>query len=182
MNTNRDQRLEAAPLGVRFLWRGDRYAHEIWLLDGARWMRALESVEGSPDDDWPASPPFQSLSVERSGEGRPLALLVGMAGKSHWSASAEIDPVVPCVRFDVACRVRDLRAGPLGSAYRRVLDGSHGDSDRFPLEIEAAQQVGPAQLAREGLVLKIAAVPPLPDAAPRTIRWGYCLRLGGREQ
>lgn len=152
---------------VRFFWRDDRYAHEIWLLDGADWVRALKSVEGTPADDWPASPPFQSVVADSRDDGRPVALLVGMAGKSHWSASAEIDPQVPCVSFDVACRVRDSRCGRLGSAYL-------ADADRCPLEIEPANQFGPARLEREGTVVRIA-VPASPDAAPRTIRWGYRL-------
>jgi len=171
VNTNRDQLLEAAGLRVRFFWRDDRYAHEIWLLDGADWVRALESVEGTPVDDWPASPPFQSVVVvDRRDDGRPVALLVGMAGKSHWSASAEIDPQVPCVSFDVACRVRGSRCGPLGSAYLSDANCFQGDA----LEIEPANQLGPARLERDGTVVKIA-VSASPDAAPRTIRWGYRL-------
>ncbi len=175
MNTNREQLLEAAGLRLRFCWHGDRYTHEIWLLDGADWIRALASVEGSPQDDWPASPPLQSLEIDKRQDGPSVALLVGMAGNSHWSASAQIDPQVPCVSFDVACRVRDSQVGPLGSAYQ-------ANAACFPdnaLEIEPGHPFAPAQLEREGGLIKIV-VAASPATAARTIRWGYRLRPTGR--
>jgi hypothetical protein len=170
VNTNREQLLETAGLRVRFCWRGDRYAHEIWLPHGADWICALSSVEGSPQDDWPASPPLQSLEVDQREDGRTVALLVGMAGNSHWSASAQIDPELPGVRFDVACRVRDGQAGPLGSAYQ-------ANADCFPddaLEIEPGHPFAPAHLEREGGLIKIV-VAASSGAAARTIRWRYRL-------
>lgn len=78
---------------VRFAWRGDRYAHEVSWFDGRDWTDVLSSVEGSPLDAWPASPPLQSLHFESRPGNRELALLVGMAGKSHWSVS--IDSIRP---------------------------------------------------------------------------------------
>ena len=67
----------------------------------------LESVEGSASDDWPASPPLQNLSIEELAPGRRAALLVGMAGRSHWSASIEPVPGQAALLFDVACRTSD---------------------------------------------------------------------------
>lgn len=173
MNTSHDHILEAAGLRVRFFRRGDRYAHEIWLADGGRWLPALSSVEGSPQDDWPASPPFQSLNVEGR-EGRPVALLVGMAGTSHWSASAQIDPLVPCVYFDVAARVRALNAGPLGSTYRVGPETSDARADCL-LAIELSSGLGPAHVEQDGPLVRVA-VAAAADSAARTIRWGYRLR------
>ena len=109
LNDTQDRILEAGELRVRFTWQGDRFAHEVSVLNDGSWQPALASVEGTPQDDWPPSPPFQSLHIEHREDGRTLALLVGMAGKSHWSASIEIDAEARAVLFDVACRLRGRR-------------------------------------------------------------------------
>src|SRR5437016_1791687 len=77
-------------LRVEFTWRGDRFGQVISFVgpDG-RVQPLLESIEGTASDDWPPSPPLQSLSIEKLSDGRSAALFVGMAGGSHWSASVE---------------------------------------------------------------------------------------------
>jgi hypothetical protein len=131
------------------------------------WIGALASVEGSPEEEWPASPPFQALEVaERTG--RPVALLVGMAGKSHWSASVELDPRARSLRFDVACRVREEDAGSLGSTYRRCPGPVSCDA----LTIEIERQFGPVELVQNGELWRIAPLPS-PARGARTIRWTY---------
>jgi len=177
VNTKGEQLLESAELRVCFRWTDDRYAHEIWLLDGAQWICALASIEGSPQDDWPASPPLQSLAVDTRDDGTAVALLVGMAGSSHWSASVQLDPAVSCVRFDVACRVRASHAGPLGSTYRPMADQLPTDA----IAIETDPSFTPAQLERQDGLMRIV-VAAAPDDAPRTIRWGYRLRLADHRQ
>ncbi|MFM7073965.1 MAG: hypothetical protein ACKO38_19435 [Planctomycetota bacterium] len=77
----------------------------------------LESCEGQSGDIWPASPPLQQLLVESRAEAGQVALLVGMAGRSHWSLSVE--PLADRIgfRFDAACRL----SGPpewLGHVWR----------------------------------------------------------------
>jgi hypothetical protein len=168
VNANRDHLLEAAGLRVRFFWHGDRFAHDIWMFDADQWICALTSVEGSPQDDWPPSPPFQSLNVERRNDDF-VALLVGMAGKSHWSASAAIDRLLPCVHFDLACRVSADCAPQLSSTYRMAREG-------LPI-IEPAGELGAAQVEFVGEITRVS-VPLSPHAAVRTIRWGYRLRPG----
>jgi hypothetical protein len=64
----------------------------------------LESVEGTPLDAAPSSPPLQSVSIETLPGGRRAALLVGMAGRGHWSASIEAVPGEAALVFDIACR------------------------------------------------------------------------------
>jgi hypothetical protein len=110
--------LEADGLRVVFLGQGDRYAHRIELLDipsGRWWPVAIESLEGKPDEAWPPSPPFQQLHVEDRPTGR-VVLLVGMAGRTHWSAAVEVAADRRRILFDVAARVHE---GPtrLGSEY-----------------------------------------------------------------
>src|SRR5437773_7625601 len=109
-----------ASLRVEFTWRGDRYGHVISLMNATgQTMLLFESIEGAHDDDWPPSPPLQSLSIEKLADGRSAALLVGMAGRSHWSASIETTVGALVLVFDVACRHSQAPKW-LGSRYRRL--------------------------------------------------------------
>ena len=104
-------------LQVQFNWRKDRQCHSIHLLVGDRTIRLLESLEGTDVEEWPESPPLQQLSVEELRPSTHVALLVGMAGQSHWSMSVEPAGVEAGYTFDVACRSR-AKARQLGSGYR----------------------------------------------------------------
>jgi hypothetical protein len=177
--------LEGGGLSVRFHRREDRFAHEVWLVDRGAWVQVLASCEGLPLDDWPASPPLQSLTVERRAGERQLALLVGMAGHSHWSASVELEPAAACLTFDVACRVRDR--GPLRSCYRTLLPLTElqdrratfasGDARAPTLELELCEPIGPARLELAGDLTRIQAMPHSTIVAAQTIRWGYKISL-----
>jgi hypothetical protein len=111
-------------LRLRFVRLGDRVHHTVEWLDPAMAATALiESREGQASDNWPASPPLQQLLIEPRGAAGHVALLVGMAGRSHWSLS--IEPLADRVgfRFDAACRI----GGPpgwLGHTWR-IVPGSH---------------------------------------------------------
>lgn len=109
--------LEAGDLRAVFVRRGDRFAHRIEVRDAATqvWTIALESDEGTDEEHWPPSPPFQQLHVEHRKEG-DVVLLVGMAGRSHWSAAVDVGPDGKTLRFDVAVRLQSVGAS-LGSAY-----------------------------------------------------------------
>ncbi len=157
---------------MHFTWQGDRFAHEISVLKDGSWQVALASAEGTPHDDWPPSPPFQSLHIEEREDGRTLALLVGMAGKSHWSASIEIDAEAHAVLFDVACRLREPAAGPLGSTYQ----GLPLAADSSVLAVELTHRYGPARLQRSGEQSAVLAEPQ-GDDCPQTVRWDYRLRI-----
>jgi len=105
-------------LRVEFVWRADRYSQIISLMDSdGAIIPLLQSIEGSSADDWPPSPPLQSLSIETLPDGRRVALLVGSAGRSHWSASIEAASNDAVIRFDVACRTESPDAA-LGSRYK----------------------------------------------------------------
>jgi hypothetical protein len=109
--------LEAGDLRAVFVRRGDRYAHRIEARDAATqaWTVVLESHEGTDEEHWPPSPPFQQLHVEHRKEG-DVVLLVGMAGRSHWSAAVDVSPDGKSLRFDVAVRVQ-VSAERLRSDY-----------------------------------------------------------------
>jgi hypothetical protein len=105
-------------LRVEFVWQVDRYRHIISAVEPrGRSIPLLESVEGALSDEWPPSPPLQSLHVETQQGGRRVALLVGMAGKSHWSAS--IGPLSngTGLVFDLACRAGGSPR-QIGTSYR----------------------------------------------------------------
>ena len=87
-----------------------------------------------------------------------------MAGKSHWSASVELDPDNGRVTFDVACRVRGGGA-VLESRYRllaRPLEqaGGHailacGDAVRSRLSVDS--ELGSTRIGVRGRLLARAA-------------------------
>lgn len=121
----------------------------------------LESIEGTPDDDWPPSPALQELHLEERPDGRRLALLVGMAGTSHWSLSVELDPVQRRALFDVACRVK-RPPGKLGSAYRQLTGAV------TPTNIASASEA--SQLAHRRIEADVDRI-----AVPATVRWRYAI-------
>lgn len=110
-------------LRVEFLRERDRYGHRVSVVSDGREATLLVSQEGSDEDHWPPSPPLQQLSIEEREAGRHVALLLGMAGKSHWSLSVEPGSQPLSFVFDVACRLRD-NPGYLGSTYQ-----FHGHAD-----------------------------------------------------
>jgi hypothetical protein len=114
-------------LRVDFFKLSDRYGHRLSVVlrdePGRETMIPLaESVEGTSDDPWPPSPPLQSFSIETLADGRTAALLVGMAGRSHWSASIDVKPdesVIGLIEFDFACRSAELPRS-LACEYRAL--------------------------------------------------------------
>lgn len=188
MSTHREHVLKGGPLELRFAWHNDRFAHRIAIVDrksGTLWS-LLESIEGGPSEPWPASPPFQSLHTEGRPAERQVALLVGMAGKSHWSASVEVDPADACIRFDVACRQHLGAGGAPGSQYHAhglidAVDSMHvaviEPSQERPLALCVDNPAAPARLvvARQTIGIEPELSPPADQAT--TIRWGYTVRL-----
>ena len=112
-----EQALEGGGLRIVFTRLGDRFAHTIEAFIDERFRSVLSSMEGTADEAWPPSPPFQQLHFEERPGGVRVALLVGMAGTSHWSAAVELDPATGEATFDVACRLRSVPMH-LGSRYR----------------------------------------------------------------
>lgn len=125
--------LEADGVRIVFFRDGDRIAHRIEVRDEATsgWATAFTSLEDRADETWPASPPFQQLHVEQRPTGL-IVFLIGMAGKSHWSAAVEAAEDRQSIRFDVAVRFQ-VRPEQLGSAYG-IVKGFHGSPPRFVAE------------------------------------------------
>ena len=131
----------AGAMQAVFSWSGDRWRHVI-LLDGTPWAESLEDRADGRDAAWPCSPPLVELSAVETATG-PALLGVGLAGRSHFSASVTACPDRPdALLFEIACRVRE-HPGWLGSTYDR-----DGERIRF-------------------------AAPPVAGDLPATIRWAY---------
>ncbi|HVA46825.1 MAG TPA: hypothetical protein VNH11_10710 [Pirellulales bacterium] len=169
--------IAAGDLHVVFSRRGDRYGHEVWCARGEERM-LLASVEGAAEDPWPPSPPFQELHVEQRGD-KQVALLVGRAGRSHWSLSVEPDLADGSLVFDVACRSA-AAMGWLGSTYR-IVDADAARSlgnGRFLFasgyELHVSAGGVEAEQAGEERRLRIAARAEH-SHAPQTVRWRYRL-------
>src|SRR4051794_16817168 len=150
-------------LRLEFVWRNDRYQQIVSAIDPqGHFQVLLESIEGSATDDWPPSPPLQTLTLEQLPDGRRVALLLGMAGRSHWSASVEPLAGEAKIAVDVACR-HATQVVWLGSRYRRV--GDVGAS----LPVSTGENTS---VADSGQVIDIM---PVTTAAPGTTRWRYVL-------
>ena len=171
-------------LRVAFDWQTDRYAHQlIGLIDGNT-IPLLASIEGSANERWPASPPFQQLSIEENAGGR-IAFLVGMAGQSHWSASVQVAVDQPRVEFDIACLTREP-ALHLGSVYRQEAAPSSVDTGRITfslqndrsakLMISSIENEPPSKLRSDRSQITISGGQ-LGTASSITHRWKYSIEI-----
>ena len=163
-------------LRVDFVWQHDRYAHSIIAIIDGDELPLWQSVEGTEQDRWPPSPPLQQLSIEELRPGHRVALLLGMAGKSHWSVSVEPISGRCAFAFDVACRLRHTDSR-LGSVYRGT-GGTACDAARVTLD-RAGRSCSLAGCGghQAGLVLSPdgTSVHIEPQGAPTaaTVRWQY---------
>ncbi|HEY2761172.1 MAG TPA: hypothetical protein VGI75_10520 [Pirellulales bacterium] len=155
---------------------GDRFQHQI-APASTGCTPILLSNEGTADDLWPASPVLQSLHIESRPGGIQAALLVGTAGRSHWSMSVETDPSKNRFVFDIACRIHDSPDW-LGSTYSAVNRPAEASAFNY-LRLEP--QIGDRgisdckiQINERAGVLQIA--PPVSrQIGSQTIRWSYAI-------
>ncbi len=106
--------------GLRMVveWRGDRFRHFIITREQNNCRSKLESIEGTTMDLWPTSPALQSIHMPHDSNWR-TAMLVGMAGRSHWSMCIEADFDNDRFHFDAACRLQEP-PNWIGSTYQRL--------------------------------------------------------------
>lgn len=155
---------------LEFQKLADRYAHSIVLRNSDFELSRLQSVEGTDTESWPPSPPCQQLSIEQQDAG-DVALLVGMAGKSHWSMSvqARIDEEMgPLLEFDIACR--------LGNGVDSIdwLGSTYQVEGKEPLCWQKRNTLRDhVELTHSEGILKFVAQPQ--NDKPKTVRWGFLL-------
>jgi hypothetical protein len=167
-------------LQVRFAWRGDRWAHTIEARDNGRAIWRLESQQTGDDPNWPPSPALQSLQLTAVPGRGNVALLLGMAGSSHWSASVEADSVGEQITFDIACRISTKPAN-LGSNYslQMLEDGKTARTDGPRIELITSPESDAAQLSVETGEQKIVVrVATEQLSTPQTVRWRYFVMQG----
>lgn len=183
--------LESTAWRVTFVRQGDRRGHVVELLGGAGAAPLrCESIEGDDGEFWPLSPPLKELSIEARPDGRQVALLVGMAGPSHWSLSIELDPREERLAFDVACRFESEPRLLLGSSYALTPElaaslaspasnGAISPGSLARLELGQAPSVKTAcRWDPVGGGLRIEPVDfrqARPASGRRTVRWMYAL-------
>jgi hypothetical protein len=109
---------EGFVLRAVFVRRDSRWAHSLEAIHDGELQWALRSIEGNAEQAFPPSPPLQQLHRTELPDGRTALLLVGMAGRSHWSVSCEVEPGQARILFDVACRAVPASWATLGSAYQ----------------------------------------------------------------
>ncbi len=171
----------------------DRLQHVVVWQEGETRVELLRSLEGSPDDPWPPSPPLQQLHVERQA-GVRVALEVGMAGRNHWSQSIESLGDRPALRFDSACRLQSppLRLGHswrcadrLGppqrpSPHALVWPLAGGElivttelGDRVVVPGHCDVQAGTLRIEPAAEETALPAATTAGRVAPRTVRWRF---------
>lgn len=158
---------------LSFERRGDRWGYTLSLIaSGGRRCVLVASVEGTPEQAWPPSPPLQALDRQTLADGRAVALLVGMAGRSHWSASVELDAARGAIRFDLACR-HPAHPEWIGSTCH-LTEAALAHLKLSPL---AGTQVEVTRAPRAGWAGQLRAWPAEVAPLGGTARWGYELRL-----
>jgi hypothetical protein len=143
--------LATGPTTAVFTWNGDRWAHRITTGEATIWTSLDGPCPPANDPRWPASPVLVELSrvsVPRGDAAGGKAIVgVGLAGRSHFSASIASDPHhAGVIRFEIACRLHEP-AGWIGSTYRQgdslfrltPLD----DSTALPRTVVWAYSIGP---------------------------------------
>jgi hypothetical protein len=159
--------LSCGRLRIVFQRLSDRIRHRVEVFDAGTWMPQLESVEATGSDEWPSSPPLQTLHVEERPDG-PVALLVGMAGRSHWSASVAADKSRSRMTFDIACRTAAASQW-LGSTYHWLVESENAARQETRIVPMAATLMS---CDESQLVLKAEIDQP---SQQRTVRWGYSI-------
>lgn len=192
--------LEARPQGrhrlrIDFFRLGDRCGHRLSIVlrdeyGGEATISLAESVEGAPDVTWPPSPPLQSLSVEKLPDDGTAALLVGMAGRSYWSASiTSNDFDRRMLKFDLACRFQAI-PDLIGSEYQAMPGVAIEISKGCAMLCDLTRNVGAlfswhflgeppsAEAQASGLTSRFRMRPTTrSDKADGTIRWQYTVAL-----
>ncbi|MFN7878181.1 MAG: hypothetical protein ACK5PB_22880 [Pirellula sp.] len=113
--------LQVGGLKIEFVKVGDRFSHKLTVERDGLWSTILESIEGTDEENWPASPPLQQIVAEPIGkDGRLVLLGVGLSGTGHWSISVDENGSGGLL-LDVACRVSGEH-GFLGSTWRLSRD------------------------------------------------------------
>ncbi|MFM8891323.1 MAG: hypothetical protein ACKOTB_06805 [Planctomycetia bacterium] len=186
-------RLSSGGATLEFTWVGDRWAHRVFpssagpsvgpSAPATDWRSIEGELDPADDPRWPASPVLVELSrvaltpvdaasqPPRAAGERPSALVgVGLAGRSHYSASIAADPGrTDAFRVEIACRLQEPPPW-LGSTYRcgsRLIRLTVVDAARsLPATVLWSYSIGPAGIvAVRGVTVSETGEAP-PPATP----------------
>ncbi|MBU6175528.1 MAG: hypothetical protein KGQ60_17100 [Planctomycetes bacterium] len=103
-------------------------------------MPVLHSIEGTAQEPWPASPPWQQIVEERIGSDQQSVLLgVGLSGSGHWSIAVEPLSSRPGLHLDVACKSHKTPTF-LGTTFRIEPNWTLLQSLNTPTELRIAYE------------------------------------------
>jgi hypothetical protein len=112
-------KLATGPTAAVFTWNDDRWTHRITTGEATTWTSLDGPSPPANDPRWPASPVLVELSRVSVPRGDAAIVGVGLAGRSHFSASIASDPHdAGVIRFEIACRLHEP-PGWIGSTYRQ---------------------------------------------------------------
>ncbi|MDX1964600.1 MAG: hypothetical protein SFX18_15725 [Pirellulales bacterium] len=158
--------LECGLLRLRFVRQADRIGQWIDFRTStdAPWSELAHSIEGTADQIWPPSPPWQHLHLENRPAGT-VALLLGMSGQAHWSGS--IQATADGILWEIACRT----PGPaefLGNTWN-----SHADGQKIPAW-RVLEHQHTLTYVKERIVIQAS---PVAANFPQTVIWSFMLSL-----
>jgi len=165
---------DGTSLRCTFIKSGQRFVHTMDCIFDGNAVPQVSSVDGIVDDPWPPSPPWQELHVHEQPERSPALMLVGRAGKSHWSMTVTVAPEQIAFVFDVACRIREMPAF-LGSTYRAQWSEQSGPAAQIEAIATGQAQTPPAHVDTVGEQIVVQA--PCTVELPATVRWKYRIAL-----
>lgn len=186
--------LEFAETKVEYRWRQDRFDHVISILTSDGWMELLQSVEGTNQDPWPISPPWQQMVRESMGHvGEDVLLGVGLSGNGHWSIAVHPTNSEPSqdqsalfrgLAFDIACKTSKpatrlgslWKIAPLWSLpaqdeinYRQIVFQTR--SPGKPVSVHVSVIHGIAKIEQDGVQTYLNIMPETAIETPQTHRW-----------
>ncbi len=195
--------IQLGKIGLLFAQSDDRWSHD-WFFhdaDDKKLSKLLTSKEGTPAEDWPPSPPMQDVSQHELEAGDAI-LGVGMAGKSHWSASYSIEANGDShlIKSDLACLQKQIASRDdsdvpsscqFGSTYelgedwkvdsfeetKIVLCAADSNDSKNKIVIQAFTTEGRA--TRFKVLDRVIAVEPIQvsDSPVLATRWGFEVSL-----
>jgi hypothetical protein len=113
-----------AQFELAFRHVGDRWQHCVSVANRGEWFPLLTSVEGTPADAGPPSPPWQDLRFEQLADNVFEFQLMGQSRKGVYSAAVRLDGDAGTIDFDLCSRGRSQES-PLCTASSYILPGDN---------------------------------------------------------
>ena len=172
--------ISTGALSVRYSKLRDRLSHTVGIAVGDSYIPLLESIEGSEEEPWPASPPMQQMVEECFTPGTsPVLLGVGLSGSGHWSTAIETQNIGQ-LKFDIACK-NTKSSTWFGSQYRLVAPiqpSIHPNSIGFLVEsarMELSMSIGRLDFSDAERSVRVSPISE--PSSIQTHRWCYEISL-----